>query len=93
MAVRFLKIAHGAVDPRRVTLRIFLGNDGAIYGRVSTLAFGKTGVELMSTERADPPILAALELARNLATFKEEDVDVLDDDNLWQDTWADLDGL
>lgn len=90
MAVRFKKIAEADVDGTRVTLRLIRSPDGAVLGRVSTLAFGTKGIELMSTAVDDPPIEVAIRLARDLAKFKGLDVDVLDPDNLWQSAWGPL---
>jgi hypothetical protein len=64
--------------------------DGTLLGRVSTLAYGEGGIELMSTEGADPPIETALKLAEELARFKEQDVDVIDEEGLWQTEWGEL---
>ncbi len=90
--MRFRKITEDRVDPTRVTLRVVGATDGTVHGRVSTLAFGETGVELMSTEGVDPPIATALELATALAHFKEQDVDVVDAGGLWQAAWGKLEG-
>ena len=92
MAVRFVKIAEERVDRTRVTLRLIAGDEGAILGRVSTLAYGASGIEMMSTEGADPPVATALKLAEELATFKEQDVDVVDEGGLWQAEWGTLEG-
>lgn len=92
MAVGFRRIAEHRIDPTRITLRIIGGDNGTVLGRVSTLAYGETGVELMSTEGADPPIATALELAVKLAAFKEQDVDVVDPGGLWRPEWGRLNG-
>lgn len=87
MPVRFRKIVEAGVDRTRVTLRVIAAEDGTILGRVSTLAYGVSGIELMSTEGVDPPIATALQLAEELATFKEQDVDVVDEAGLWRPEW------
>ena len=92
MAVRFRRIAESEVEPTRVTLRVMAGENATPIGRVSTLAYGEAGgVEMMTTEGADPPIATALKLATELATFKEQDVDVVDPDALWRAEWGELD--
>jgi hypothetical protein len=90
MRVRFIKIPAGRVDPTRVTLRVFDAEDGTILGRVSTLAYGESGIELMSTEGADPPIETALALAVQVASYKEQDIDVVDEQGLWRSDWGQL---
>lgn len=91
MTVRFRRIAATQVDPRRVTVVVLMSPGGSLVGRVSTLALRDDGgVELMSTEGADPPIGVALQLATEVAAFKEEDVDVVDADGLWQADWGEL---
>lgn len=90
MAVRFRTIAEADVDGTRITLRLLLAADGSILGRVSTLAVGAKGIELMSTAIDDPPIHVAIRLARDLANFKQLDVDVLDPDGLWKRSWGRL---
>ena len=92
MTVRFVKVGAAQVDPERITLRLLVADDGTILGRVSTLAYGESGIELMSTEGADPPIETALQFAEELAAFKEQDVDVVDTDGLWQTGWGRLEG-
>ena len=89
MAVRFRKIDEDQVDGTRITLRL-IATDTGIVGRVSTLAIGDKGVELMSTAVGDPPIAVAIRLAKDLAKFKESDVDVVDPDNLWNSAWGRL---
>lgn len=88
--MRFRRIAEAQIDQARVALRLIAGAEGIVLGRVSTLALGPTGVELMSTEGADPPIETALALAKHLAGFKEQDVDVVDPAGLWRVEWGDL---
>lgn len=90
MTARYRRIAPIQIDPHRVTLLVLRVADGTIVGRVSTLALSDGGVELMSTEGADPPIGVALQLAAEVAAFKEEDVDVVDADALWQPEWGEL---
>lgn len=90
MTARFRRIAATQIDPHRVTLTVLQSADGSIVGRVATLALADGGVELMSTEGADPPIGVALQLAAEVASFKEEDVEVVDAGSLWQAEWGDL---
>ena len=82
--MHFRKIAATQFDAARVTLMVMRDGAGRVVGRVMTLALNEQGEpEIMAIDDPDPPLAVAVDLAKDIAAFKEQDVDVLDAAGLW----------
>jgi hypothetical protein len=86
----FRKIAEEDIDSRQITLAIMRRDDGVVVGRISGLAIGDNGLQMISTFPDDPPVTEAIHTARLMAESRRVGVDVIDVDGLWEEAWGPL---